>query len=83
MTRDTSSTASSSIIRPARLCAAEPATTAPRAPAGGPYTLGKSGVVTDTGLGVVPVPVPATEVSGESGRDKPDVRGVSLMRVSE
>lgn len=52
--------------------------------AGGPYTLGNDGAVVEIGLELpfVPVPVPVA-VSGESGRDRPEWRGTSLMRVRE
>lgn len=86
MTRDTSSTASWSMTIPDRLIGYPGGTepmTADR-PAGGPYTLGNDGAVAEIGLEVPSVPVPATDVSGESGRESPEpIRAVSLMRVSE
>ena len=89
ITRDTSSTGSSSYpipgrpwLWPAPLPMKAPAT-APRPAPGGPYTLGKRGTVAEFGLEVPFVPVPVTDVSGDSGRDKPEPRGASLMRVSE
>lgn len=90
MTRDTSSTGSSSRPKPERFMAWMPGPrggpcppiTVPRAPAGGPYTLGNNGAVADDGLEVPFVPVPPNDVSGESGRDKPE-RGASLIRDSE
>lgn len=88
MTRDTSSTGSSSSPIPERpMCPPKPEPEAPvtalREPPGGPYTLGNSGAVADVGLDVPPVPVPVTDVSGDSGRESPEPRGASLMRVSE
>lgn len=89
MTRDTSSTTgSSSSPRPDRPIAWPPPKPELDAPAtarppGGPYTLGNNGAVAEVGLDVPPVPVPVTEVSGESGRDSPEPRGASLMRVNE
>lgn len=46
----------------------------------GEYTLGNEGVVTEVGLDP---PVSATEFSGESGRDRPERDGPSVMRESE
>ena len=37
----------------------------------------------EVGLEVPPVPVPVTDVSGDSGRERPELRGASLIRVSE
>jgi hypothetical protein len=63
MTRETSSAAASSRTRPDR-CADVP-TTADREDAGGAYTLGNDGAVTEDGLEFSPVsPV---EVVGDSG----------------
>ena len=88
MTRETSSTGSSSYPMPGRVvpCAAPLPIRVPliavRPVPGGPYTLGNSGTVAEVGLDVPFVPVPVTDVSGDSGRERPD-RGASLMRVSE
>lgn len=85
MTLVTSSMLSWSIPRAPRFmeCSGLP-TTAPREPEGGPYTLGNNGTVAEIGLELPPVPVPVpVAVSGESGRDSPEERGTSLMRVNE
>lgn len=76
MTLDTSSTASSSSMRPARW--ADVPTTADLADAGGPYTLGNEGAVAEVGLEFPPSPV---EFVGDSGGGRRD--DDSVMRDSE
>ena len=74
MTRDTSSTASSSRIAPLRPTLLWVDAPAERDEIGEAYTLGKDGALSDVGLDP---PVSVREFSGESGRDK---RDVSLIR---
>lgn len=78
MTRDTSSTASSSSTTPPRpmLPCADGADE--RGAMGDAYTLGNDGAVADVGL---EPPVSRSEVSGDSGRESRE--DVSLMRVSD
>lgn len=78
MTRETSSTASSSATKPDRpmVLWAEPG--CDRDPTGEAYTLGNNGTVADVGL---EPPVSKIEFSGDSGRERRD--DASLIRVSD
>jgi hypothetical protein len=77
ITRETSSTASSSNVR--LVLWPEGPITADLADVGGAYTLGKEGAVAEVGLGLLP-PVSPVEVVGDSGGGRRDADSVIRER---
>ena len=77
MTRETSSTVSSSSTAPDRPMLPWVEGPADREAAGDAYTLGNKGAVAETGLDP---PVSSSEASGDSGRERRDVASLILVR---
>lgn len=77
MTRETSSTASSSSTTPDRPMLPWLDGPVDREAAGDAYTLGKEGAVAEVGL---EPPVSRSETSGDSGRDRRELVSLILVR---